>query len=390
MSNSYRYFYRLGHQPHMGVEEYHALTGDVSNTFISDQWLLSNQSAEVHQSGSLVYGGEILGVWKITDALPILVENTLIDYIQSQPLIKKLGLGLGKFDTDRLFNRLKQLGVKKINRLANTIYPNYGHWKQTKSWFIVFTFINEEGMHVALGKINAYSDQEFWQELDSGLPVGDMSRGLMNLKLARTILNLTNRQVIWDPFAGNGRVVVAGLDIKEQFYTSDIDGDQLALSVAQNVEFATRKFAQHQRRFHPDQEQKLAVLQEHIALDARNLTQASFVSEFDLSRTAIVTEGYLGKNFQYSPNAKEIDNELVYQRELWTSVLDAAQHVGIQEIVGCVPFYPGQNIIPEFIQEIATGKKYTIIHFHNTPYLLYSRPKSNVGHCIFRLLLHFS
>ncbi len=379
-----KYFYKLGHCKDLSIEEYFSLSGD-ANYNIDSHWLIGNLDLNVNLSGSLVFGGEIFGLVSKKDdwGLITIIENALDFLKKENPSAKKIGLFLPKRQQPQAIEIAKKAGFKKIN-LANKL-PNFGSWKAVKNWIIVFEFEKE----FCVGKIKTFSNQEFWANLDQNLPHKDMEQGIMNLKLARSLLNLTNKQKIWDPFCGQGRLVASGIDLKKHFFVSDIlpectTQSQINFENAQKIWQWGKKYLNIESGLNP--------LLNSEVLDARFLSKSRNISDFrDL---AIVTEGYLGKNFQTIPTVAEVQRELSKLYEMWRQVILEVDKLKIPEVIFCLPLYlrtkeNGEKWIwPKFEDKLIKQTNYSIFSFRNKKLnILYSRSDSYVGHLITKLVL---
>lgn len=379
MSTTYEYFYKTGHCRPLSLAEFSALTKETT-PFHDKDFIFSARRLNVERTGSLVFGGVVL--YRITDydatKLPELHE-VLADSIalgRANEKFKKLGIaGPAKYFGGML-EIAKQAGAKKVNLLKDQL-PNFGHWKSTNDWLVLLP----QGKDLLLGEITSYTDQQFFARLDQGLPHGDMQRGIINLKLARALLNLTERSTIWDPFCGQGRVVCAGLDLKREFFASDKDVVCLPDTKA-NVAFAKERFSKRVK--------KIGTLRDAFVLDAANLDRAEFFEEISNPKElAIVTEGTLGLNVQTKLTETVAREELAKLKTLWKQVLQSAAQAGITELVFCLPWYnfKKQKILPDFVEEISASTDYEIVSL--TPHqscILYAREKTQVGHCIYKLI----
>jgi hypothetical protein len=347
------YFYCLGHQPNLGIAEYISLSKN-QNIEIRSNWLLGESFLDVNLAGSLVFGGEILASSEADLLWPTIQE--VLQKLQANSPIKKLGLFLPENEflpsKKQILDSAKRFGYKKINTIS--VLPNFGHWKSGYTWLVVFQF----GKKWQIGKIETYSNQEFWSKIDQNLPCGDMRRGLINLKLARTLLNLTDQKTVWDPFCGQGRLLIAGLDIKEKFLASDIDPEVLP-DLITNFEFAKNTF----QRFWPPRmtAKNLAILEKNWQLDAIELQK----NDFDCQKTAIVTEGFLGANFNYHPKHEEMKKEWQNLQRIWQQIILKAEKLKIPELIFCLPFYQTKtrNFLPDFIYNLTTKTNYKLQKF---------------------------
>mgnify|MGYP003731411763 CR=1 FL=1 len=262
--------------------------------------------------------------------------------------------------------------------------PNFGSWKSLKQWFLVIP-LNDYWL---VGRVDTYANQEFWSVLDLELPHKSLKSGIINLKLARSLLNLTKKSVVWDPFCGQGRLIVAGLDLKQKFLASDI-ATNCILETQLNYLQAKQIWSKNWQYFHLNGNFLPAELVTEV-LDARTLSKSkNFDTSSDL---AIVTEGYLGTNFTQPPSLQNIQTELQKLIELWSEVIAQASQLKISELVFCLPVYlrskeSKQKVWPQFQDLLIKKTNYRLCYLCNQkPGILYSRPKSLVGHWIVKLV----
>lgn len=365
---NHKYFYKLGHCPSLALAEFASLT-DLNFT-ADHNFLLSSKLIDIQKTGSLIFSGEILH--KIPSQS--FFENNPLKNIQQVFDSKKIGLSLltrKNLNQNLVLKTLKAQGYKKINLLANKT-PTIGNFLSTKNWLILFDFQQE----VVLAKITAFFDQELWSDLDQQLPIRDLKRGQINLKLARSLSNLTKQNTFWDPFCGIARNLISAMDIKTGFVASDID--KVAVSQAkQNYKFAVDFFLERGFKINLNQP----------VFFNKDITKSFAKLNLKLPKT-VVTEGYLGKTFQKPPTITEIQQELEKIKEIWTSALFNLKELEIQEIVCCLPFYIYQKelILPEFIYTLAPifGYKTEQIHPQHQN-ILYKRKTSKTGHLVLKL-----
>jgi hypothetical protein len=361
------YLYRLGHCPDLSVAEFDAITKTTSTNY-NQNWLLTDQLINVNKTGSMVYGGEI--VFEAEDNAPMPeIMSGLEKYLSINP-IKKLGLNIPGVEQKYLLSTAK----KHCNKITiSGTQPNFGHWKLTNNWIILVHYKTK----LYLVKLDSYSDQEFWKNLDSTMPRINMSRGIINLKLGRTLCNLTDNTNIWDNFAGLGRIMIAGADLKDKFWASDIDQKAIE-DLNKNWEFSNKYWARS--KYDKEVTAKIGILEKAFMHDASN----PFPTEESI---AIVTEGSLGKNFKVNPTLIEARNESNEIEYIWSDLLEnCSKDKNITEIVGCLPFYPRIDFVSQYkkIFENKNWKLSQLTSRHQT--IRYQREKSNVGHLVFKLV----
>ncbi len=381
--NNSTFFYRLGHCSELSVAEYFSLTGDQigndNSPKYNPQWLMSNTKLNVNLSGSLIFGCEVVGEAQYFEKDKLrLALATHLEFNN----YKKVGLYIPIFEKGDLFSLAKKF-CNRVNIIDKL--PNFGFWKQTNNWIISVRFGNK----IYLCKILSYSDQEFWSNLDQNLPRTDMSRGVINLKLARSMLNLTTKTnkktTIWDNFAGQGRVLVAGMDLKNQFLATDIDATVIS-QLNDNLKFATSFW--ERTNYNKQKTENIAELTLNKPQDATKVLRNENLDNLDMSTNslAIVTEGYLGTNFKSEPTKIQMLEVVNSINEMWINVIKANQDTKVSEIIGCVPFYPKVNFVPKytFWNTEPSWKLVALTPENDT--VLYSRENSNVGHLVFKMI----
>jgi hypothetical protein len=378
----FKYSYCLGHQPIVGCAEIVTTYGVHQNDFQlsnNGHFLYADTQFDIRPLGSVRYVSEC--IYRGSEAA---VLDSLQQYIVQNSPVKKVGVITSQNNQKPIIKLLKP-GVKSLTFIDSEGKFTYGHWKATKQWYVIRD--SKE-----IWKIIDVFDQQFWAELDTSLPHSDMSRGIINLKLARTLGSFSEATTVWDPFCGFGRVVVANLDRGQKWYASDID--DLTKEVSGNLNKARYLFG-------IDKVSVSEVPNEHIFVsDAEKFN--NLPEDLKTSGLAVVTEGFLGKNFTSFPNKKEIIEQLTFLELLWGKVLRNSRELGINELVFCLPFYnvpkkidmsdedglyivKNNLVIPTFYVDLALKNSYSVENLSKMPYLLYTRPQSFVGHCIVKL-----
>jgi hypothetical protein len=363
------YFYRLGHAPELALAELKSLTKSDSGWEADRAWALGEGFLEVNQTGSLVYGGRITHRFNKNEISDLNLVTGLRESLKALrahlPSEKKLGLAIEhNLQASNLIELGKEAGFKKINVLSKGKWPNFGNWKGTNAWILGF-WLNQS---FYLGFITSFSDQEFWTKLDQQLPHADMRRGIINLKLARSMINLVEADVVWDPFCGQARLLIAGADRKKVFWATDIDAVCLPQS-EENWRVGQNLWKQSE----------IAKMEPVEQLDAADLDQFLDDHKINSHNLAIVTEGYLGFNFNRQPGLDNIQNEFKHQHKLWREILSKANTAGIKELVFCLPFYllNGQVMYPNFLAKLCLKTGYSQIQA-----LPYRRQDTITGHYI--------
>jgi tRNA G10 N-methylase Trm11 len=328
----------------------------------------------VNRTGALIFCAEIIQKIENTQNL----DKTLEKYL-SENQYKKLGVFIEQLDKNALFSICKKT-INKITILDKL--PNFGYWKQTNNWLTTIKF--EGGLYLA--KIVNYSDQEFWAKMDDQIPMADMSRGIINLKLGRSLLNLTSHKNVWDNFAGQGRILIAGMDILEKSFASDIDSVVIP-QLQKNYEWATKYWGFN--KMDKAQNTVTATLQKAWTMDTTVINNVETLPILESesenqTKIAIVTEGFLGKNFKNPPEHETALWESEKIDQLWKKALLNIEKLPIPEIVGCLPFYPRMNFIPNYT--FLNNPNWEIQALSKTGFIEYKRSNSIVGHLIFKLI----
>ena len=371
------YIYRLGHCTELARAELGAL--GVLVKYVSQKLAFSSQKLDVNLTGSIVFRASHIYSFPQAPHFGELGE-ILADYLQKNPT-KKLGFCAPKALHGGMMQLAKKLGVKKVN-VIDKPEPNFGDYKQSKQWIWMYT--HQDATHVAL--IDQFANQEFWAELDMKMPHRDMKRGIINLKLARSLYNLAGRPKVWyDPFVGQGRMVTATADNTSEFFGSDIDATVLD-NARENTEFALRYWHQKGRFITPEPA--------HIATQFSLFTRdISAPADRIISATVVVSEGFLGKTFAYTPHSGEIEYELFGLKKMWKSAFNELSKQHIATIVCCLPYYPkneeyGIEFYEKILQETLTesGSNFTIVPLLDDKNTIgYTRTESNAGHLIFKV-----
>jgi hypothetical protein len=370
------YIYRLGHCAELARAELSSLS--VPLKYYSPRFAFSPQKQDVNVTGSVVFRAQHLHSFPRGVTLDELVA-AVDTYLAAEPT-KKIGICAPRLFHSPLMSLAKKQGVKKINCIDKT-EPNFGDYKQSKKWLFLYQY--QEATH--LGIIDQFANQEFWAELDMKMPHRDMKRGIVNLKLARSLYNLAGRPKKWyDPFVGQGRMITATRDGTEYFYGSD--RDETAISDAQENNDFSERFWHQKGRFIT--ETPPAPL--HCELFVHDVTSPI---QAEVQVDSIVSEGYLGKTFAYTPHIGEIKYELHHLQELWKTALIQWHTQKISSIVCCWPYYPKnmelgisdyENMIRKTIAD--SGCPYELSPLLSGQYTIgYSREHSNTGHLIFKL-----
>lgn len=368
-----KYIYRLGHQPEFGANEFYAIT-KIKPEYYNRNYLFSNYSLPINQTGALVFRAEIISIASRENLTFKKFFTESLKQAFTQNPTKKIGISLpnSELNEQQIILLAKTIGYKKINLLAPTKEPNIGNLMKTSNWLVALEAEN----NWILAQIEDYSNQEFWSLLDQQLPITDMKRGVINLKLARTLMNFTDNTKIWDPFCGVGRNLISGIDLKTDFIASDLSPECLP-EATKNYNFSCDFYSGDVSK---------AKLKDIFQADVENLERdtTGLFNGF-----AVSTEGFLGQNFTSTPTIGQQRTELAKITKLWQLALKNFQDLKITEIVACLPFYQYDNSkITVDLPSLLIGNKYKYhIFLNGEKSLYYRRYSSFVGHQVVKFSL---
>jgi hypothetical protein len=98
-----------------------------------------------------------------------------------------------------------------------------------------------------------------------------------------------------------------------------------------------------------------------------------------------VTEGYLGKNFSYTPSPEEFKEQLDIVYRIWKRFLGNISHSKVKELVFCIPAIQSVNPYYSFqiFEKLLEDSNYSVIKLSkNDKYIIYNRPQTIVSHQI--------
>jgi len=378
------YIFKLGHVPDLGRAELATLLNtSYSEIEILNGFAYTSQLVRANDTGSLVWSGEVL----FSAETRLRVWTELKQYVLTQAGqfcstgVKRMGVVLPKrckeWDLE-IIRELKSLGLKGVQVVFGEDNFSFGHYRKTKDWLLVL----DSPDSTKIVRLLDMSNQEFWSNLDVRLPQRDMKRGIINLKLARTLANLADGRKLWDPFAGQGRVLSASLDRVTTWVASDIDADCLP-ELADNVGFAQGFWQRHGKRICMDSDFKPADIQEVFALDATLATQIPFSAK----GFCVATEGYLGPALSKNASVQEAEKHLSEIVNMWITTIQQLPNLGIKTVVACLPHY---LVLPDLryqtiLKQFSMIDGVEISPLSDSGFILYSREKTRVGHLIFKL-----
>jgi hypothetical protein len=369
------YFYRLGHNRDLAHAEFESIC-DNDSYELDGQWLVSTCEYDAQKTGGIIFGGKVLT--RCTDPHEHATIDALEAYQQSSG-ITKIGVAIvGKMQGKHI-QFFKDAGFKKINMIHKI--PTHGNLKHTRNWIVVFPFKGQ----LVFGAISSFANQQFWSNIDMNMPAQNMDRGMINLKLARCMLNLrsNNSSLTWDPLGGLGRNFVAGIDLVNQAWISDKDRE-CEQQAQDNIRFAKQYF--DQKRVENN-----FILDKVFTHSIDNILSHELEGELKDSTVSIVTEGYLGHNLAKSYTEETFRKQLGSIETMWNQALTYWDSLSIEEIIFCLPFMKskkGSQTLSPSLDIILEGSRYQAFTFPNGRSMIeYSRKNTVIGHGIIKLQL---
>lgn len=230
------------------------------------------------------------------------------------------------------------------------------------------------------GKTLWVQDIESYGKRDYG-KTRDMQVGMLPPKLSQMMINISQGDIVYDPFCGLGTILIESILMwNSEVYGSDISAENIE-KTKQNINYARREF---------ENTLKTSMTQ---VLDAKWISSSPFLKKSNV----IVTEWYLGQVFTKKTVSK---HAISHEKELLLDIyikffewLKRANYTGT--IVMCFPFWEILWIYNYFDEVYDVIKKYCknlpILPPHDefkhtrSGSLLYKRPDQVVGREIFKL-----
>lgn len=222
--------------------------------------------------------------------------------------------------------------------------------------------------------IEAYSKRDYGK-------TRDMQVGMLPPKLSQMMINISEGDIIYDPFCGLGTVLIESILMwNSEIYGSDISPENIE-KTKKNITFSRKEF---------DNNLKTSMTQ---VLDAKWISSSPFLKKTN----AIVTEWYLGQVFhKHSVSESKIDIEKKLLLEMYSKFFSGLQRANYRwVIVICFPFWEVRGKYIYFNEIYELTKKYSknlpMLPSHDefkhtrSWSLLYKRPDQVVGREIFKL-----
>ena len=189
-----------------------------------------------------------------------------------------------------------------------------------------------------------------------------------DLKLARSMNNLTEYKKIYDPFAGLGRNAIASFDSDKQFILSDND---------QTTEELMNKNIAYIKKY-----ENCNFNVEKIFIRDAQYINSEFEEDF-----AIVTEGYLTDSANAILYQNQIEKRMYEIKDFWLETLKNWSRLeNLKEVVLTLPFFITKE--EDFFWDIEKDlpEAWSLAVFKNSNYIFYKRKETRIGHMIIKLI----
>ncbi len=202
---------------------------------------------------------------------------------------------------------------------------------------------------------------------DRRKPFSDSKMGMLPPKLAQILINLADPKFsakIIDPFCGSGTICTEAAIMGFKTVGSDLNPDFLA-GAKKNFYFFAEKF-----RFEKNKG-------EFFIGNVASFPWVKFREKI------MVTEGWLGENFERSPSLDKIEKEAVKVLKMWVKAFSNMEQNGPQKVVFCLPCwnFRGKNISisQKLFAKIAKSSYNPLALFAGQKTFIYKREKAFVA-----------
>lgn len=224
----------------------------------------------------------------------------------------------------------------------------------------------QHGGQVVLGHTVANQNLANYTLRDYRKPHRETKVGMLPPKLAQMLINIANPApdaVIVDPFCGTGTINVEAALMGYRTLGYDLEKHLVEKSKA-NFAFLAEKF-----RFDE-------------GLGAFGVQDARKLSLPEKDKCVLVTEGFLGTNFEAQPRMHEVEEEARRVLKLWLDVFRALEGTGARRMVFCLPAWSvGRNtvsIAQKLFAKVRENSYTPVALFDGRQTLSYGRPDSFV------------
>jgi len=339
----------------------------------SDKFLILKTDKEFEPNLLIKQLAGTIKIGKIVSELKQINAAELINFI---PAKEKMIFGISPYGLNLNIDKLG-LAMKKILKQNGHKARFVTSKESTLSSVIVQKELLGKGIELALlqtnettfiGETLCVQPFELFSRLDYGRPNRDLESGMLPLKLAQMMINLSGMNlngIILDPFCGSGTILQQAVFLGYKNVTGT-DASKKALDDSkQNLAWFKNEFG----------------LNTNVSLHEINVEKISDVVKHN-SIDAIITEPWLGPPLKGSERPAEMQN-IIKQLETryfaaLTSIEKVLKPLGILVI-----------IVPEFIIRGTTYKtrieEYFKNRFEHTGHWVYARDDQMVKRHIYRL-----
>lgn len=252
-------------------------------------------------SDKLVYTVSVYGAFKRYQKEALLhLKKTVKPFIQGK--VRFINKSLEKNVAEPLLHseHIYEKGVEVVVAMQHeTYFVGVGMWAQD---------------------IDAYTFR------DMKRPFRDSRNGMLPPKLAQTMLNLLSpeHRIVWDPFCGSGTVLMEGILQEKTMYGTD-SNEVMVKHSFENTSWVAENFS----------------IQSTWHVQVGDVKAMQTVPSVHGAPTALVTEGYLGKNYRGEyPTKDEVQKIQGEIMELWENFFHFLKYQKhITEIVAAFPIH---------------------------------------------------
>lgn len=288
--------------------------------------------------------------------------NIYPERIFCKNILKDIKIQLKK---DNISSRFLNKGNKNINSYINIYNQNmfeFGIFQKNNKFFI--------------GIVDEVQDINEYRKLDIERPFRNMKVGIMSPKLSKILINFAGNNIsnIYDPFCGDGTILMQGLYLNKNVIGSDIS-EKILEECKKNLEWFKNNFD----------------IKNNYNLHIQDVCKIKNIN-FDFD--AIVSEGYLGpkldKGKEFSFNQmKQNEEEISNIYELFFK--NIKPYIKYKQIIICIPFYILKNQNNYYFEKtLAKIQKlgYNLVSFYdNKKSIRYYKKGQRVGREIFKFSL---
>ncbi len=354
----------VGHQPVLSVIELLSVTKNEEPFLVDREFVLFEKAeslpSSAHRLGSIQKVFKVLGVVSKSSVVQD-AQQLVMQEIQARGL-SACSYAVSCYGPLKSFQKPLLLELKKRMKAALSGKVRFVHKRLNRNVdtaVLLSQHVLEKGLEVVcvhkgasiyVGVTEWVQDINAYTKRDSEKPVRDMHVGLLPPKLAQTMLNFSGVQAgqrVWDPFCGMGTIPMEALLMGVHVDASDVD--------TRMVEASRTNIAWMEE-----------VLTLGLGLGSQGLGQGGVEPQRDVDKQGaayevweadaqhaepkgaidvVVTEGWLGHNFEEAPSQQEQVQAAAEVALLWKAVIAHWREVLPKGTV-CVctlPWYPASK-----------------------------------------------